>query len=53
LKPGVTKTQQQFDNLNICGNDASAKREVSDRLCEWFGWKAGNIIDLGDLEIGN
>jgi len=36
-------------DLFICGNDAAAKREVTDRLCEWFGWKAGNIIDLGDI----
>jgi 8-hydroxy-5-deazaflavin:NADPH oxidoreductase len=36
-------------DLFICGNDAAAKREVSDRLSEWFGWKPGNIIDLGDI----
>ena len=36
-------------NLFICGNDAAAKREVTDRLCEWFGWKPGSIIDLGDI----
>src|SRR5262249_31603747 len=36
-------------NLFLCGNDAEAKREVSDRLCEWFGWKEANIIDLGDI----
>jgi predicted dinucleotide-binding enzyme len=36
-------------NLFVCGNDVAAKREVTDRLCEWFGWKAGNIIDLGDI----
>src|SRR5262245_57391771 len=35
--------------LFICGNDAAAKREVTNRLCEWFGWKPGNIIDLGDI----
>jgi len=35
--------------LFICGNDAAAKREVTDRLCEWFGWKPGSIIDLGDI----
>jgi predicted dinucleotide-binding enzyme len=29
--------------------DAAAKREVAARLCEWFGWKPGNIIDLGDI----
>jgi 8-hydroxy-5-deazaflavin:NADPH oxidoreductase len=36
-------------NLIICGNDAAAKREVADRLAEWFGWKPANIIDLGDI----
>src|SRR4030095_2697175 len=35
--------------LVICGNDAVAKREVTKYLCEWFGWKPGNIIDLGDI----
>jgi len=36
-------------DLFICGNDAAAKREVVSRLGEWFGWKPGNIIDLGDI----
>jgi predicted dinucleotide-binding enzyme len=36
-------------DLFICGNDAAAKREVTNRLGEWFGWKPGNIIDLGDI----
>jgi predicted dinucleotide-binding enzyme len=36
-------------NLIICGNDAAAKREVTGWLVEWFGWKPGNIIDLGDI----
>jgi 8-hydroxy-5-deazaflavin:NADPH oxidoreductase len=36
-------------NLFLCGNDAEAKREVSDKLCEWFSWKKENIIDLGDI----
>jgi 8-hydroxy-5-deazaflavin:NADPH oxidoreductase len=36
-------------DLFICGNDAAAKRQVTDRLCEWFGWRPGNIIDLGDI----
>lgn len=36
-------------NLIICGNDAPAKREVTARLAEWFGWKPANIIDLGDI----
>jgi predicted dinucleotide-binding enzyme len=36
-------------NLVICGNDATAKREVAKYLNEWFGWKVDNIIDLGDI----
>jgi len=36
-------------NVFLCGNDAEAKREVTDRLCAWFGWKKANIIDLGDI----
>jgi 8-hydroxy-5-deazaflavin:NADPH oxidoreductase len=36
-------------DLFICGNDAAAKREVTDWLCEWFGWKPGSIVDLGDI----
>lgn len=36
-------------DLFICGNDTDAKREVASRLCEWFGWKPSNIIDLGDI----
>jgi hypothetical protein len=36
-------------NLFIAGNDDAAKKEVTRRLGEWFGWKAANIIDLGDI----
>jgi predicted dinucleotide-binding enzyme len=36
-------------HLFICGNDAAAKDKVANWLCEWFGWKSGNIIDLGDI----
>jgi hypothetical protein len=36
-------------DLIICGNDAAAKREVTRLLGEWFGWKAENVIDLGDI----
>jgi 8-hydroxy-5-deazaflavin:NADPH oxidoreductase len=36
-------------DLFICGNDATAKREVTSRLSEWFGWKPANIVDLGDI----
>ena len=36
-------------DLFICGNDPEAKREVANRLSEWFGWKPSNIIDLGDI----
>jgi predicted dinucleotide-binding enzyme len=35
--------------LPICGNDAQAKNEVTARLCEWFGWKPSNFVDLGDI----
>jgi predicted dinucleotide-binding enzyme len=33
----------------VCGNDAAAKQAASEYLTEWFGWKPGNIIDLGDI----
>ena len=36
-------------HLFICGNDAAAKGKVTNWLCEWFGWKSSNIIDLGDI----
>ena len=36
-------------NLFICGNDAAAKKDVTGYLAEWFGWKQGQIIDLGDI----
>jgi len=36
-------------DLFICGNDAEAKQQVAKYLSEWFGWKLGNIIDLGDI----
>ena len=36
-------------NLFICGNDAAAKAEVAKYICDWFGWKTENIIDLGDI----
>ena len=35
--------------LFICGNDQKAKVEVTQHLGNWFGWKAANIIDLGDI----
>ena len=31
----------------ICGNDASAKTQVTEWLKGWFGWK--DVIDLGDI----
>jgi 8-hydroxy-5-deazaflavin:NADPH oxidoreductase len=34
-------------SMFLCGNDASAKAQVSTILTEWFGWK--DVIDLGDL----
>ena len=33
--------------LPICGNDDEAKREVTRRLGDWFGWR--DVLDLGDL----
>ncbi|HEY9166463.1 MAG TPA: NAD(P)-binding domain-containing protein [Candidatus Kryptonia bacterium] len=34
-------------DLFICGNDQSAKSEITKILKDWFGWKS--IIDLGDI----
>jgi 8-hydroxy-5-deazaflavin:NADPH oxidoreductase len=36
-------------NLFICGNDAAAKKQVTQYLRDWFGWKPDNIIDVGDI----
>jgi predicted dinucleotide-binding enzyme len=36
-------------NLFVCGNDAAAKKEVIKLLGDWFGWKAENVIDMGDI----
>jgi predicted dinucleotide-binding enzyme len=36
-------------NIFICGNDQAARGKVVDWLCEWFGWRSSNIIDLGDI----
>ena len=38
-------------NLFICGNDAAAKKQVSQYLHDWFGWKPDNIIDVGYITI--
>jgi predicted dinucleotide-binding enzyme len=35
--------------LFLCGNDAGAKQAVSAHLGEWFGWKPGQVIDLGGI----
>jgi predicted dinucleotide-binding enzyme len=35
--------------LFICGDDPAARLEVADHLCDWFGWRRGNILDLGDI----
>ena len=34
-------------DLFVCGDDAEAKRQVTDWLGEWFGWR--NVVDLGDI----
>ncbi len=31
----------------VCGNDASAKEEVTGILKDWFGWR--DVLDLGDI----
>jgi hypothetical protein len=31
----------------LCGNDASAKGQVTEILKGWFGWK--HVVDLGDV----
>lgn len=31
------------------GNDEQAKQQVKAWFGEWFGWKPGNIIDMGDI----
>src|SRR5262245_29466921 len=36
-------------NLFICGNDPSAKQQVTHYLNHWFGWKPQNVIDHGDI----
>jgi hypothetical protein len=36
-------------NVFLSGNDAEAKKQVAAFLTEWFGWRPGNIIDLGDI----
>jgi 8-hydroxy-5-deazaflavin:NADPH oxidoreductase len=36
-------------NLLICGNDGSAKQLAKEFLSQQFGWRADNIIDLGDI----
>jgi predicted dinucleotide-binding enzyme len=36
-------------NLFICGNDATAKKEVTKYLSNWFGWEPQNVVDLGDI----
>ncbi|MBK6566962.1 MAG: NAD(P)-binding domain-containing protein [Saprospiraceae bacterium] len=35
-------------NVFVCGNDTSAKEEVTNILTS-FGWKDKNILDLGDI----
>jgi predicted dinucleotide-binding enzyme len=36
-------------NVFLCGNDAGAKKTVTELLAS-FGWPAGSVIDLGDIE---
>jgi 8-hydroxy-5-deazaflavin:NADPH oxidoreductase len=45
VSPG---TLDERSNVFVCGNDASAKAQVTE-LLETFGWLSGDIIDLGDI----
>jgi 8-hydroxy-5-deazaflavin:NADPH oxidoreductase len=36
-------------NVFLSGNDVDAKKATAGWLGEWFGWRAENIIDLGDI----
>lgn len=36
-------------NVLLSGNDADAKKAVAKWLGEWFGWRAEDIIDLGEI----
>jgi 8-hydroxy-5-deazaflavin:NADPH oxidoreductase len=36
-------------NVFLCGNDEGAKRRVAALLTEGFGWKPGQVIDVGDI----
>lgn len=36
--------------LFVCGDDATAKAEVTRHLAEWFGWRPENVVDLGGIE---
>jgi len=38
-------------DLFICGNEPTAKEEVSRLLVEAFGWRRENLIDLGDITM--
>jgi 8-hydroxy-5-deazaflavin:NADPH oxidoreductase len=37
-------------HLFICGNNGDAKNKVAHFLVDNFGWKAGNVLDLGGIE---
>ena len=36
-------------HIFVSGNEASAKARVTELLGQWFGWRAEQIIDLGDI----
>lgn len=36
-------------HIFVSGDDADAKAEVRRLLGEWFGWRAENVVDLGDI----
>jgi predicted dinucleotide-binding enzyme len=51
---GVITNPAMINNKNvdmfICGNDDTAKKEVTELIVQEFGWNRENVIDLGELK---
>jgi predicted dinucleotide-binding enzyme len=46
VQPGLVPGDH---NIFVCGNDLDAKHTVKELLSREFGWKAGQVMDLGAL----
>lgn len=46
IQPGLIAGNH---TIFVSGNDTFAKQDVVRYLEEWFGWKPGSILDLGDI----